>query len=164
MSDRRGAGLLGLFGGKRKSPQAMPQEGDEGARKGLFKGGRNMALKLPAHQFDATLRFYRDTLGLPVTVMEDGSPVVEFGPMRLWLDRSDSASNSELWLEITTESAKEAEIQLEKAEVVRCDQIEPLPSGFRGFWVMSPANTVHLVAEPGQDSSDETADVPGGES
>ncbi|WP_246810206.1 hypothetical protein [Methyloligella sp. GL2] len=144
--------MFGLFGGRKS--KRMPREG-EGAEPGLFAGGRNMALKLPPHQYEETLRFYRDTLGLPVTVMADGVPVVEFGPMRLWLDRSESVSRSELWLEVVAENAADAEEALAAADVVRCDTIEPLPSGFRGFWVMSPANVVHLVAEPGQDSSEE---------
>ena len=32
---------------------------------------------------------------------------------------------------------------------MRCDDIEPLPPGFRGFWVSSPASIVHLVFEAG---------------
>jgi len=150
-----GRGLLGLFGGKRRS-RRMSREG-EGGSPDLFTGGRNIALKLPSHQFDATLRFYRDTLGLPVTVMADGVPVVEYGPVRLWLDRSETASHSELWLEIVAKDAEEAEEALHKAGTVRCDTIEPLPPGFRGFWVMSPSNVVHLVAEPGQDSNEDVA-------
>jgi hypothetical protein len=155
-----GRGLLGLFGGKKRVRRVMPREGEGGAH--LFRGGRNMALKVPAHQFDATLRFYRDTLGLPVTMMADGVPVVDYGPMRLWLDRSEMASQSELWLEIVADDAEEAEAALDQAGVTRCDTIEPLPSGFRGFWVMSPANIVHLVAEPGQDSAEDFDDEPAG--
>jgi hypothetical protein len=30
---------------------------------------------------------------------------------------------------------------------VRCDQIEPLPEGFEGFWIANPAAIAHLVAK-----------------
>ncbi|MFD0986834.1 hypothetical protein [Methyloligella solikamskensis] len=145
--------FFGILGG-RKRAKSMPREGGDGDPD-LFKGGRNMALKLPAHQFEATLQFYRDTLGLPVKMMADGVPVVEYGPIRLWLDRSETVSRSELWMEIVAKDAEKADAALEAAGVTRCDNIEPLPKDFRGFWVMSPADVVHLVAEPGQDSSEE---------
>jgi hypothetical protein len=145
-----------LWGRGEEPPKSMASAADteqapEPAAESLFRGGRNMALKIPSHQFEATLAFYRDTLGLPIETMPGGTPVVQFGAMRLWLDRSDTVSQAELWLELTTEKADEAAKALEAAAVTRCDQIEPLPKGFRGFWVMSPVNIVHLVAEPGQD-------------
>jgi hypothetical protein len=44
--------------------------------------------------------------------------------------------------------ASRAAEHLARAGVVRCDPIEPLPPGFRGGWIMSPANIVHMVREP----------------
>jgi catechol 2,3-dioxygenase-like lactoylglutathione lyase family enzyme len=120
-----------------------------------FAGGRNIAMRVPAHQFDATLAFYRDALGLPVETMADGTPVVEFGEMRLWLDRSAPMSQAELWLELATDDVNKAAAGLARAGVARCDGVETLPDGFRGFWVVNPAGIVHLVAEPGQDGGDE---------
>lgn len=38
--------------------------------------------------------------------------------------------------------------QLRQAGVVRCDEVEPLDEGFEGFWIMSPANIVHMVRRP----------------
>ena len=33
-----------------------------------FRPGKNIAMKIPAHEFDATLGFYRDVLGfMPIT-------------------------------------------------------------------------------------------------
>ncbi len=32
-------------------------------------------------------------------------------------------------------------------ECSRCDGIERLPDGLRGFWVASPANIIHLLVE-----------------
>ncbi|ASY62188.1 hypothetical protein SJ05684_c07250 [Sinorhizobium sojae CCBAU 05684] len=31
---------------------------------------------------------------------------------------------------------------------VRCDAVEELGEGFRGGWIMNPANIVHLVRAP----------------
>ncbi len=32
-----------------------------------FRGGHNIAMKVPPHQFEATVNFYRDVLGLPLS-------------------------------------------------------------------------------------------------
>ena len=56
-----------------------------------FAGGRNIALKVPPHQYDATVQFYRDVLGLKV--LENHLPAVgfEFGSNQLW-DRSSDGT------------------------------------------------------------------------
>ena len=112
-----------------------------------FRGGRNVAMKLPPDRFDATLTFYRDVLELPVESRSPGTAVVTFGPMRLWLDRVPTASHAEVWLEIETPSAEAAAGLLHEAGVTRCDDIEPLPDGFKGFWIKNPADIVHLLAQ-----------------
>ena len=38
--------------------------------------------------------------------------------------------------------------RLKKAGVPRVDQIEALGEGFRGGWIVNPANIVHMVREP----------------
>ena len=53
-----------------------------------FRGGRNIAMKVPPHRWEAT-------------VASSGA--------------------------------------------VRCDAVEPLPPDLEGFWVVSPADVVHLV-------------------
>ncbi len=114
-----------------------------------FRGGVNIAVKVPPPQFDETVRFYRETLGLPCRVEESGSAVVEYGPNRLWLDPVPTASHAEVWLEVVADDPEAAAAHLARAGVVRRDEIEPLPDGFRGFWVASPAGTITLVTEPG---------------
>jgi hypothetical protein len=57
-------------------------------------------------------------------------------------------SQAEIWLELFTEDFAAAAEHLAKAGVVCCDAIEPLPEGFRGGWITSPANIVHMVREP----------------
>lgn len=109
-----------------------------------FAGGRNIALKVPPHQHTATVRFYRDVLGLePVG---DSATCFVFGTNRLWVDRVEGVSQAEIWLEVMTDDVPAAARDLEAAGVVRCDAIEPLPEGFEGFWITSPAAIVHLVS------------------
>jgi catechol 2,3-dioxygenase-like lactoylglutathione lyase family enzyme len=111
-----------------------------------FRGGRNIALKVPGFLYDATVAFYRDTLALPLLERHDASTVFAFGPVRLWVDRVAALSRSEVWLEVVTPDTAAAAIQLGAAGVVRCDEVEALPPGFDGFWVAGPGGTVHLVA------------------
>lgn len=110
-----------------------------------FRGGPNIALKLPPPVFDATLAFYRDTLKLPV--IEEHKPhwVIAFGSSQLWLDKVDGLSQPEVWLEIVTTDTEAARKHFEAQNITRCDEVERLPAGFDGFWIRSPASTVHLV-------------------
>jgi hypothetical protein len=66
------------------------------------------------------------------------------------LDRSSPAlSQAEVWLKISIDDVAAAAKHLQDAGVVRCDEIEPLPEGFEGFWISNPASIVHIVAKPG---------------
>jgi hypothetical protein len=47
-----------------------------------------------------------------------------------------------------TDDFPTAAAHLAAAGVTRCDHIEPLPDGFRGGWIASPASIVHMVREP----------------
>lgn len=113
-----------------------------------YRGGGNVAMKLPPHLFDGAVKFYRDTLGLAISDHGE-SKLVEFGPIRLWLDRCPQFSQAELWLEVVASDSDAAAQHLDGEKVVRCDPIETLPEGFRGFWITSPANIVHIVSESG---------------
>lgn len=115
-----------------------------------LSGGRNIAQKVPPHQFEATVAFYRDVLGLALIEALQPSVVFEFGPNRLWIDPVDGLSQAEIWLELVTDDTDLAARHLEQAGVVRCDEIERLPEGFGGFWISSPASIIHLVSA-GQD-------------
>ncbi|WPZ15254.1 hypothetical protein T8J41_05410 [Nitratireductor rhodophyticola] len=108
-------------------------------------GGRNIAMKVPPHQYDETVRFYRDVLGMEQ--IEELLPAVgfRFGANQLWIDKTPGMSQSELWLEIVTDDTKAAAARLEAAGIVRCDEIEPLGENFDGFWISSPAQIIHLV-------------------
>lgn len=110
-------------------------------------GGVDIAMKVPAHQFQATVAFYRDVIGLKPTAK---APEIgfELGPVKLWIDSADKLSQAEVWLELFTDDFDTAARSLAAAGVVRCDAIEALPEGFRGGWIVNPANIVHLVREP----------------
>jgi catechol 2,3-dioxygenase-like lactoylglutathione lyase family enzyme len=115
--------------------------------KATFAAGRNIAIKVPPHQYDATVRFYRNVLGLTELATEAGAVSFEFGPNRLWIDRSPGMSQAETWLEIVTNDLETAAGELAAAGVVRCDDIEPLPAGMQAFWIASPASIVHLICK-----------------
>lgn len=115
------------------------------AKKVDFTGGSNIALKVPGHQWEDTVMFYRDILCLAVAEEHTDSVVFEFGSLRLWVDRVDTISQSEIWLEIETDDTETAGEYLKSAGVVRRDEIEKLPEGFDGFWVSGPSSTIHLV-------------------
>jgi hypothetical protein len=112
-----------------------------------IRGGFNIAMKVPSHEYEATLRFYRDVIGLKPYDEKAPAKGFELGPNRLWIDEAPMLSQAEVWLELFTDSFEDAAEHLAKAGVVRCDAIEPLGEGFRGGWIMNPANIVHLVRE-----------------
>jgi catechol 2,3-dioxygenase-like lactoylglutathione lyase family enzyme len=115
-----------------------------------FAPGRNIAMKVPPHAYDATVAFYRDVLGLtPITAHAPAIGFV-FGDKQLWIDRVPTLSQSEVWLEVTADDLDLARSHLAGAGVVRCDAIEPLPPDFQGFWIMNPASVVHMVAQAQQ--------------
>jgi catechol 2,3-dioxygenase-like lactoylglutathione lyase family enzyme len=116
-----------------------------------FTPGRNIALKVPPHAYEATIRFYRDVLRLQPIENHPPNVGFEFGGKQLWVDRVASLSQAEVWLEILTDEVSAAAAYLEAAGVVRCDAIEPLPEGHQGFWIADPASIVlHLGARSGE--------------
>jgi len=121
------------------------------SEKPTFSGGRNIAMKVPPHLWEATIQFYRDLLGLDVIEHEPSTPPsigFVFGANQLWIDRVDGLSQSEIWLELSTSDIKGAVSYLKSAGIVRRDEIESLGEHFEGFWISSPASIIHLVAKP----------------
>ncbi len=117
-----------------------------------FAGGRNIAMKVPPHQWEQTVSFYRETLGLrELDNPFDAGPQsvgFEFGANRLWIDRVPGISQAELWLQVTASDTAAAADHLATAPgVARCDEIEPLGTT-SAFWISSPAAIVHLVSQP----------------
>ena len=102
-------------------------------------------MKLPLRHYDATLAFYRDTLGLSVTEIDSGAKVA-FGGMTLWLDRIEHQSQTDLWLEVRTDDTEQAKRRLAEHGIEPSYEVEPLPDDFDGFWIAAPAGTIHLVS------------------
>lgn len=117
------------------------------AKELTFRAGRNIAMKVPSHLYEATVQFYRDVIGLPEITNNLSDVGFEFGENRLWIDRVSGLGQAETWFEIVTNDVAAAAAHLKAAGVVRCDEIEPLPEGFQGFWVAGPAAIVHLVCD-----------------
>lgn len=114
-----------------------------------FRAGKNIAMKIPPHEYEATVQFYRDVLRLKELTTDDKNAAIrfEFGDKVLWLDRVSTCTHAETWLEIVTDSVNEAASYLEEKGITRCDSVEPLPPDLNGFWVSSPCNVVHLVTD-----------------
>ena len=113
-----------------------------------FKPGRNIAMKIPAHEYQATVRFYREVLRLKEIADEgpEATPRFEFGDKVLWLDKVPGLSQAEIWLEIITNDIGQASSYFEEQGCSRRDEIEPLPDGLAAFWISSPSNIIHLVS------------------
>jgi hypothetical protein len=111
-----------------------------------FAAGRNIAMKVPPHLYEATIQFYRDVIGLKPIEQHPPSIGFEFGSNQLWIDRVPSLSQAEIWLELITNDVPAASEHLKSANVVRRDEIEPL-EGFQAFWISSPASIIHLVCK-----------------
>ena len=115
------------------------------ARAGGFAAGRNMAIKVAPGEYDSTVDFYRNVIGLPFIREDKDSTVFEFGQANLWIDRVSSMTRAEVWLEIRCSDVDQAAEWFARHQVARCDDVEQLPDDFAGFWVRSPAGIVHLV-------------------
>jgi catechol 2,3-dioxygenase-like lactoylglutathione lyase family enzyme len=113
----------------------------------LFQPGANIAMKVPAAAFDATVAFYTETLGFRVESRDASSVVIDFGGKHLWIDRVETIEKSEVWLEVATHNLAAASSHLAANGVTRCDEVEALPDGMAAFWIKNPAAVVHLVTE-----------------
>jgi catechol 2,3-dioxygenase-like lactoylglutathione lyase family enzyme len=110
-----------------------------------FSGGNNIAIKVPAHTYDQTIAFYRDTLGLPVLEEVENGCTFQFGPVRLWIDKVTNLSHPDIWLEIQTNDAEAASHYLHVHGIPRRDEVEQLQEDFDGFFISDPAGVIHLV-------------------
>jgi hypothetical protein len=115
-----------------------------------FTPGKNIAMKVPPHEFDGTVSFYRDILCFeevnPLSPDDIESVTFKFGDKNLWIDKVPSISQAEVWFEVVTDNIEVASKYLERNNCIRRDEIESLPKGFKGFWLANPANIIHLVS------------------
>ena len=117
--------------------------------KPAFEPGRNIAVKVPAHQFDKTVSFYRDILGFKLLELagtdQFESVAFDFGGKTLWIDKCAALSQAEIWLEIMTDDKDAAAQWFDHHTIARRDEIEPLPETVDGFWIAGPSDIIHLV-------------------
>lgn len=113
-----------------------------------FEPGKNIAMKIPSHEYEETVRFYRDVLRFKELTgsSADHTPRFQFGDKVLWLDCMPGLSQAEIWLEVVTSDISKASEYLKEQDCHRRDEIEPLPEGLKAFWVANPANIIHLVS------------------
>jgi hypothetical protein len=114
----------------------------------LYSPGFNIAMKVPQADFDSTVNFYANVIGLRVKETPSTDSVVfDFGGKNLWIDRVESLTTAEVWLDIRTHDIDAARDHLASHQITRCDEVEELPEGMKAFWIKNPAGVVHLVSE-----------------
>lgn len=113
----------------------------------MLRSGPNIAVKVPPQHWDATVRFYAETLGLPR--VESAAPTVmfELGQDRLRIDRVERLREPEVWLEFQTDSRATTTALLSDEGFVHGDSVEALPAGFKHFWIAGPADFMHLLPQ-----------------
>lgn len=122
-----------------------PSKEEVSMQKPRFTPGKNIAMKIPSHQYEETVTFYRDILGMSQVRKEPSSTAFEFGGKTLWLDRVEHLSQAEIWLEVLTDDLGLAANRFKDKNVIRRDEIEKLPEDFEGFWISNTAGVIHLV-------------------
>ena len=110
-----------------------------------FSGGANIAIKCPAHTYEQTVAFYRDTLALPLIEEEADGCIFQFGPNRLWVDLVPNLSQPDIWLELETNDTEAAASFLKVNGIPRRDEVEQLREDFDGFFISAPNGVIHLV-------------------
>ena len=114
----------------------------------IFQPGDNIAMKVPAAEFEAVVAFYEQTLGFRVESREAETVRFDYGcGKHLWIDRVEDLAKAEVWLEVRTTHLAAAANHLQEAHITRCDEVEPLPERMAAFWIKNPAGVVHLVTE-----------------
>ena len=112
----------------------------------MLRGGPNIAVKVPPQQWEQTVRFYGESMGLARIESLAPAVVFELGADRLWIDRVETLRQAEVWLEFQTDSSATTVALLSHEGFVHGDSIEPLPKGFHRFWIAGPADFLHRIA------------------
>ena len=114
-----------------------------------FKGGVNIAIKIPKSKYEQTVAFYRDILQLEVSEKPITNPTVsrthevKFGNNVVWLDCVDNYTHSQVWLELRTPDVQQATEYLQSKGIHTCDELEEIPA--EAHWIMDPAGTVFIL-------------------
>jgi catechol 2,3-dioxygenase-like lactoylglutathione lyase family enzyme len=111
-----------------------------------FSAGTNIAIKVPLHQYEQTVAFYRDIAKLEVRKAGENTTAFAFGAIALWIDRVPHQSKTDIWLQLVTDELDAAVQDLQNAGLSVRDELEPL-NGMRAHWVSDPAGTVLLIEQ-----------------
>lgn len=107
----------------------------------MIEPGKNIAIKVPCHKWSDTVAFYRDRAGLNVIKQLENSIAFAFGGMTLWIDKVETQSQVDIWLELFTDDPDKA---LERLESPKRDELERLDQA-NGHWTSDPAGVVLLL-------------------
>lgn len=116
-----------------------------------FKGGINIAIKIPKNKYEATVAFYRDVLKLEIEEKPITNPTVsrthevKFGPNIVWLDCVDNYSQQQIWMELQTPNVATATQYLADNGIETCDELEQIPDTMH--WIQDPSGTVFILGE-----------------
>lgn len=109
-----------------------------------FKGGNNIAIKIPKFKYDETVHFYKEVIELPYLGFISESHAFQFGDATLWLDCMDNYSQQDVWLEIQTDHMKAAADYLKENHINRRDEVE-VHENSDGYWISDPSGTILRV-------------------
>ncbi|GIN20660.1 hypothetical protein J1TS3_17940 [Siminovitchia fordii] len=112
--------------------------------RGEFKGGNNIALKIPKFKYSETVHFYKEVIKLPYLGFMSESHAFQFGDATLWLDCMDNYSQQDVWLEIQTDNVKIAAEYLQENHINRRDEVE-VHENSEGYWISDPCGTILRV-------------------
>lgn len=116
-----------------------------------FKGGINIAIKIPKNKYEATVAFYRDILKLEIEEKPIINPTVsrthevKFGPNIVWLDCVDNYSQQQIWMELQTPNVVAAKQHLTDNGIETCDELEQIPENMH--WIQDPSGTVFILGQ-----------------
>jgi catechol 2,3-dioxygenase-like lactoylglutathione lyase family enzyme len=112
-----------------------------GQERDPMRPGRNIAIKVPVCRWEETVAFYRDRIGLPVHRKMKAGIGFAWGEMTLRIDRFETQSHVDVWLELFAEEPDEALSRLGSPGRVGLEQLD----GVTGHWTSDPAGTILLV-------------------
>lgn len=107
----------------------------------MIEPGKNIAIKVPQHKWQETVAFYRDRAELEVIKELENSIGFAFGGMTLWIDKVETQSQVDVWLELFTDDPDAA---LERLQSPKRDELEPLDQ-VNGHWTSDPAGVILLL-------------------
>lgn len=111
-------------------------------------GGINIAMKVPPHQYEATLAFYRDVIGLKPVEGRSPATGFELGPNRLWIDEAPGMSQAEVWLEIFSDDFPSAAAHLARRASYVAMRSSRCPRGSGAAGSPTPRTSCTWCASP----------------